>query len=116
MTWYIVKLLLTSVIIVLISEISKKLPLLGSLIASLPLVSVLGMIWMYGETKDLVRIANHAEGTFWYVLPSLPMFLLMPWLIRKGISFPISLSAGIALTGLLYVVTTKILAKFGMNL
>jgi hypothetical protein len=116
MTWYIVKLLLTSVIIVLISEISKKLPLLGSLIASLPLVSVLGMIWMYGETKDLVRIANHAEGTFWYVLPSLPMFLLMPWLIRKGISFPISLSAGIALTGLLYVITTKILAKFGMNL
>jgi len=116
MTWYIVKLFLTSVIIVLISEISKKLPLLGSLIASLPLVSVLGMIWMYGETKDLVRIANHAEGTFWYVLPSLPMFLLMPWLIRKGISFPISLSAGIALTGLLYVITTKILAKFGMNL
>ena len=62
-------------------------PLLGSLIASLPLVSVLGMIWIYGETKDLIRIADHAEGTFWYVLPSLPMFLLMPFLLRKGISF-----------------------------
>jgi len=116
MAWYIVKLILTSLIIVLISEVSKRLPLLGSLIASLPLVSVLGMIWIYGETKDPVRIADHAEGTFWYVIPSLPMFLLMPWLIRKGVSFPGALSAGIVLTGFLYFITTKILAKFGMNL
>jgi hypothetical protein len=116
MVWYIIKLFLTAGIIVLISEVSKRLPLLGSLIASLPLVSVLGMIWMYGETKDLIRIADHAEGTFWYVLPSLPMFLLMPFLLRKGISFPAALSAGITLTGILYFLMTKVLAKFGMNL
>ena len=116
MLWYIIKLFLTAGIIVIISEVSKRLPLLGSLIASLPLISVLGMIWMYGETKDLIRIADHAEGTFWYVLPSLPMFLLMPFLLRKGISFPAALSAGIALTGVLYFLMTKVLAKFGMNL
>jgi hypothetical protein len=116
MVWYIIKLFLTAGIIVIISEVSKRLPLLGSLIASLPLVSVLGMIWMYGETKDLIRIADHAEGTFWYVLPSLPMFLLMPFLMRKGISFPAALSAGIVLTGVLYFLMTKVLAKFGMNL
>jgi hypothetical protein len=116
MVWYIIKLFLTAGIIVIISEVSKRLPLLGSLIASLPLVSVLGMIWMYGETKDLIRIADHAEGTFWYVLPSLPMFLLVPFLLRKGISFPAALSAGIALTGVLYFLMTKVLAKFGMNL
>jgi hypothetical protein len=116
MAWYIIKLFLTAGIIVIISEVSKRLPLLGSLIASLPLVSVLVMIWMYGETKDLIRIADHAEGTFWYVLPSLPMFLLMPFLLRKGISFPAALSAGIALTGVLYFLMTKVLAKFGMNL
>jgi len=116
MVWYIIKLFLTAGIIVIISEVSKRLPLLGSLIASLPMVSVLGMIWMYGETKDLIRIADHAEGTFWYVLPSLPMFLLMPFLLRKGISFPAALSAGIALTGVLYFLMTKVLAKFGMNL
>jgi hypothetical protein len=116
MVWYIIKLFLTAGIIVIISEVSKRLPLLGSLIASLPLISVLGMIWMYGETKDLIRIADHAEGTFWYVLPSLPMFLLMPFLLRKGISFPAALSAGIALTGVLYFLMTKVLAKFGMNL
>ena len=116
MVWYIIKLFLTAGIIVIISEVSKRLPLLGSLIASLPLISVLGMIWMYGETKDLIRIADHAEGTFWYVLPSLPMFLLMPFLLRKGISFHAALSAGIALTGVLYFLMTKVLAKFGMNL
>ena len=116
MVWYIIKLFLTAGIIVVISEVSKRLPLLGSLIASLPLISVLGMVWTYGETKDLIRIADHAEGTFWYVLPSLPMFLLMPFLLRKGISFPAALSAGIALTGVLYFLMTKVLAKFGMNL
>ena len=116
MVWYLCKLLISAGIIVVISEISKKLPLLGSLIASLPLISVLGMIWMYAETKEVLRIADHAEGTFWYVLPSLPMFLLMPWMIRKGVSFPVALTTGIALTGFLYVAMTKILAKFGMNL
>ena len=116
MVWYITKIIVSAGLIVLISEISKKLPLLGSLIASLPLVSVLGMIWIYGETKDVVRIADHAEGTFWYVLPSLPMFLLMPWMLRKGVSFSAVLSSGIVLTGLLYFIMTKVLAKFGMNL
>ena len=73
MIWYGVKILVSAMIIVIISEVSKRLPLLGSLIASLPLVSVLGMIWLYGETKSIEKIATHSEGTFWYVLPSLPM-------------------------------------------
>jgi len=117
MLWYSIKLVLTAAIIVLISEVSKKLPLLGSLIASLPLISVIGMIWMYGEKTDSEKIASHAEGTFWYVLPSLPMFLVMPWLMRKwGIPFPVALGIGVVLTGSLYVLTTKILGRFGMNL
>ena len=116
MIWYIVKLLVSAGIIVLISELSKKLPLLASVVASLPLISVLGMIWMYGEKVETEKIAAHAEGTFWYVLPSLPMFLVMPWMMKKGISFPASLSAGIFLTGILYFLMTRMLAKFGLNL
>ena len=116
MIWYIVKLLVSAGIIVLISELSKKLPLLASLVASLPLISVLGMIWMYGEKVETEKIAAHAEGTFWYVLPSLPMFLVSPWMMKKGISFPASLSAGIFLTGILYFLMTRMLAKFGLNL
>ena len=116
MPWYIIKIAITAVIIVVISEISKRLPLLGSLIASLPLISVLGMIWIYSETKDVQKIITHAEGTFWYVLPSLPMFLIMPWMLKKGISFYLSLVSGIVITILLYFLMTKLLARFGMNL
>ena len=117
MIWYLIKVVLSAILIVLISEISKKLPLLGSLIASLPLISVIGMIWMYGEKTDTEKIASHSEGTFWYVLPSLPLFLVLPWLMRKwGISFPIALGIGVVLTGVLYLLMTRILAKFEMNL
>ena len=116
MIWYLVKLLVSALIIVLISEVSKKLPLLGSLIASIPLISVLGMIWMYGEKVNVSKIASHAEGTFWYVIPSLPMFLVLPWMLRKGINFPVSLTVGVALTGVLYFIMAKVLTKFGLNL
>jgi hypothetical protein len=116
MAWYIIKIAITALIIVIVSEISKRLPLVGSLIASLPLISVLGMIWIFQETKDTQKLITHAEGTFWYVLPSLPMFLIMPWMMRKGISFYLSLSAGILLTVILYLVMTKLLARLGMNL
>ncbi|MBL66683.1 MAG: hypothetical protein CML14_11030 [Puniceicoccaceae bacterium] len=116
MIWYLVKLLVSALIIVLVSEVSKKLPLIGSLIASIPLISVLGMIWMYGEKVNVSKIASHAEGTFWYVLPSLPMFLVLPWMLRKGINFPISLTVGVALTGVLYFIMVKVLTKFGLNL
>ena len=116
MAWYIIKIAITALIIVVISEISKRLPLLGSLIASLPLVSVLGMIWIFQESKDTQKLITHAEGTFWYVLPSLPMFLFMPWMMRKGVSFYWSLTAGVLLTVILYVIMTKILARMGLNL
>tara|TARA_S200000501_G_C20656220_1_gene669784 strand:+ start:22 stop:372 length:351 start_codon:yes stop_codon:yes gene_type:complete len=116
MIWYLVKLLVSALIIVLVSEISKKLPLIGSLIASIPLISVLGMIWMYGEKVNVSKIASHAEGTFWYVIPSLPMFLVLPWMLRKGINFPVSLTVGVALTGVLYFIMAKVLTKFGLNL
>lgn len=116
MLWYIIKIAITALIIVIVSEISKRVPLLGSLIASLPLISVLGMIWIYQETKDSQKLIIHAEGTFWYVLPSLPMFLVVPWLMKKGISFYLSLGVGILLTVILYLVMTKLLSRMGMNL
>ena len=116
MAWYIIKIALTAIVIVVVSEISKRLPLLGSLIASLPLISVLGMIWIYQETKDNQKLITHAEGTFWYVLPSLPMFLVMPWMMKKGVSFYLSLGAGILLTVILYVIMTKLLSRFGLNI
>ena len=80
------------------------------MVASLPLISVLGMIWLWRDTHDVARMADHAQATFWFVLPTLPMFLVLPWLLRRGWSFWTGLGLCIAGTVLLYLLTMKILA------
>ena len=100
-----VKAALSGVIVAAVSEVSKRYPGLGGLIASLPLVSVLGMMWLWQDTADVERMASHAEGTFWFVLPSLPMFLVIPALLRKVVTFWPSLMIGCGLTIGLYFVT-----------
>src|SRR5580765_3639307 len=102
MLYLAIKALLSGLIVAAVSEIAKRYPGLGGLVASLPLISVLGMIWLWRDTGDPVRMAAHAEGTFWFVLPSLPMFLLIPWLLRQGWSFWPTLLLGCALTIALY--------------
>lgn len=104
---YAVKVLVSALIIVLVSEISKKLPSLGALIASLPLVSVLGMVWLWFETQDTELLAEHAQATFWFVIPSLPMFLLMPFLMQRGLAFGWALLVGCLCTVILYVFTVR---------
>ena len=116
MTYLLIKALISAAIIVAVAELAKRSPSLGALTASLPLVSVLAMIWLWRDTGDRVRLAAHVESTFWYVLPSLPMFLLIPALLRAGAPFWLALGAGIILTGGLYLVTAAILAKFGVRL
>jgi hypothetical protein len=73
--WYaIFKAGLSGILVSVVSETAKRSPSLGALIASLPLVSILGMIWLWRDTHDVERLSSHAEATFWFVLPSLPMF------------------------------------------
>ena len=87
MFYLILKAALSGVIIATVSVVAKRSPGVGALIASLPLVSVLGMMWLWRDTHDPERMAAHAGATFWYVLPSLPMFLLIPALLRRGVPF-----------------------------
>ena len=115
MGFTLVKVLISAVIIAAVSEIAKRSPAFAALIASLPLVSVLGMLWIYQETSDVERIASHAEATFWLVLPSLPMFLLLPAMLRHGIGFYAALAVNVALTALLYFGMVRIGAAFGMK-
>ncbi len=112
----VLKAVISAILIVAVSEVAKRSPAFGALIASLPLVSVLGMIWLWRDTSDSARLANHAEATFWYVLPSLPMFLVIPALLRAGIPFWLTLGVGVALTGVLYLAMTFVLARFGVSL
>jgi F0F1-type ATP synthase assembly protein I len=83
MTWLITKYLVTAAVVVLVSEIAKRSDKLGGLIAALPLVTVLALIWLHVENQSPEKIANHAWYTFWYVVPTLPMFLLFPMLLAK---------------------------------
>ncbi len=116
MTYAILKALLSGAIIALVSEIAKRNPGFGALIASLPLVSILGMMWLWRDTGDPERLAAHAQATFWFVLPSLPLFLLVPVLLRRGLSFWPALLAGCMLTILLYFAMVRAGPRFGIDL
>jgi hypothetical protein len=116
MLYLILKAAISGVIIAVVSEVAKRSPGFGALIASLPLVSVMGMMWLWRDTSDPVRMASHAQATFWFVLPSLPMFLLIPLLLRRGVGFWPALATGCALTIALYLLMTWIGPRFGLRI
>ena len=112
----VVKILISASLIYVVNEVVVRhsKPLLGSLIASLPLVSVLTFIWIWHDLRakpDVLvdKLSTHSAGVFWFVLPSLPMFLLIPWMLKKGISFWPALAVGCALTMVLYFLMAKLL-------
>jgi hypothetical protein len=107
--------LISGAMIVAIAEIGKRLPAMAALVASLPLVSVLGMILLWHARPDAENMAIHAEATFWYVLPSLPMFLLMAALLRQGVPFWLTLTAGCALTVALYMLMVHFGPRLGLK-
>ncbi len=115
MQYLIMKYLITAGLVVLVSEFAKRSDKLGGLIAALPLVTILTLIWLYVEHQPTAKIANHAYYTFWYVLPTLPMFLLFPYLLPK-IGFIYTLVSCIIFTVSLFVVFALFMKQFGVNL
>ena len=116
MSYFVLKAMLSGLLIAAISEIARRSPGVAALVASLPLISILGMIWLWRDTGDAAKIANHAEATFWYVLPSLPMFLMVPWLIRSGLGFWPSLAVGCLVTFGLYMILVWLAPRFNLPL
>lgn len=116
MLYLILKAAISGLIVAAVSEIAKRWPGFGALVASLPLVSILGMLWLWHDKPDTENMANHVQATFWYVLPSLPMFLLIPVLLRRGIGFYPSLVSGCVLTVALYLAMTLAGPRFGLKL
>jgi len=110
------KLLLSALIIVLVTRIQLVSDRLSALLIALPLTSLLAMIWMHGGGQPPQRIANHAEGTFWFVLPTLPMFLILPWMLRNGWSFWLALVVNCLLTVGFFWLTVVVLRRFGVDL
>jgi len=115
MSLIIIKLILTSLIIVLVTEAAKYSDKLGAFFASIPLVTIIVLFWLFYEDQSTEKIANHAYYTFWYVLPTLPMFLFFPWVI-KILSFWPALILSIILTVFIFIIYAIFLRKFGIDL
>ena len=115
-TQLIIRALLSGALVVGIGDLAKRNNTAASLVHSLPLVSLLALIWLYSGTRDTGLVGRHMTGTFFFVLPTLPMFLLVPWLLRGGWSFWPALGAGVALTVVLYFLTARLLSAVGIVL
>lgn len=109
------KYMLTAGVVVLVSEMAKRSDRLGGLIAALPIVTFLALIWLYLENQSTEKIANHAWYTFWYVVPTLPMFLAFPILLEK-IGFWLALLVSAGITVICFVVFALIVRQFGIDL
>lgn len=115
MGWIITKYLVTAAVVVLVSEAAKRSDKLGGFIAALPLVTFLALIWLYVEKQPEEKISNHAWYTFWYVLPTLPIFLAFPfWLPRLG--FWLTLLASVGLTVVCFGLFVLLVRPFGIHL
>jgi hypothetical protein len=115
MLYYTIKILLSSLIIVAVSEIAKRSSLLGALLASLPLTSLLAFVWLYLDTGDVQKVASLSSDIFWLVLPSLPLFLLLPLLIKLGWGFWPSLAAAALVTAVCYGVMLLAFKQFAVQ-
>ncbi len=116
MTYYLLKLAITTILIVAISEISKRSSLAGAILASIPLVSVLAMLWLYIDTKDASKVSSLATSVFWLVLPSLALFVSLLLLLKQGLNFYLSMGVSIGITVLCYFLMLIVLNHFGVKL
>jgi hypothetical protein len=115
MFYIVLKYIITAGLIVLISELAKFSDKIGALTSALPLVTICVLFWLFFENQSTEKIANHSYYTFWYVLPTLPMFLLFPWIIKNWSFWP-AIVLSIGFTVILFIVYVAVLKKFGIDL
>ncbi|MCC2955923.1 DUF3147 family protein [Massilia sp. IC2-477] len=115
MKWIITKYLLTAAVVVLVSETAKRSDRFGGFVAALPMITILTLVWLYVENQPQARIANHAWYTFWYVVPTLPMFLAFPWLLPR-IGFWWTLGASVVITVVCFGLFALLVKRFGIVL
>ena len=114
--YLLLKIIITALIVVSISEFGKKFSLVGGVLASLPLTSILAFIWLYQDTKDVGKIIELSYVIFWMVIPSLFFFLCLPWFLKLGWNFYTSLATAALLMVGVYSVYILIIKKFGVQL
>jgi hypothetical protein len=115
MAWLIAKYLTTAAVVVLVSELAKRSDKLGAFVAALPLVTLLALIWLHLERQPETKIANHAWYTFWYVAPTLPMFLAFPFLLPR-LGFWPTLLVSVVITVVCFGLFAFMVRRFGIEL
>ena len=115
MFYLIIKTLLTAIIVVVVSEISKRSSLLGGLIVSIPLTTFLALIWLYWETKNINKVIDLTNSTLLMIIPSLSFFIFLPFFLKINNSFTFSITLSIFLTGLCYWLFFLVIEKLGYS-
>lgn len=110
------KLAITAALVVIISEVARRYSFAGAVIASLPVVSVLAMTWLYLDEHDVDKVAKLATGTFWMVIPSLVLFIVLPLLLKRNVNFFVSLGLACTATAVSYLAMVFVLTKVGIKL
>ena len=116
MLYYAIKLVVSALIILAVSELAKRLPGFAALVASLPLISVLAFIWMHLEGSSNAAVADLSGQIFWLVIPSLLLFVALAFLLRHGVDFWLGLAVSAGLTVGAYLALLPVLRKFGVQL
>jgi hypothetical protein len=116
MTYLILKAALSGILIAIISEVARRYPGFGGLLASLPLISLMAIVWLWRDTGgDAAQVAAHARATLWYVIPSLPLFLILPALLERQVNFWIAMTLASAITVCLYLLAIWIAGRLGIT-
>ena len=113
MIYFLIKTLITAIVVVVVAEIAKRSSLLAGLIVSIPLTTFLAMVWLYWETKDTQKIIHLSNSTLLMVIPSLTFFVFLPLLLKFNLSFIISMTSSVILTAICYLLFVSLLGKFG---
>lgn len=113
---FLIKTIVSALIIATIATVSKKLPTFGAIIASLPLTSILAMIWLYQDTRDVGKIIDLSYSIFWIVIPSLVFFIVLPMFLKKHVDFYLSLLGSSVIMIISYYLYIYILKYFKVNM
>ena len=116
MLYLVIKAAISGVIVALVSEIARRYPGWGGLVASLPLTSLLAMVWLWRDSGDSLRIAELSQSTFWFIIPSLPLFVVFPILLKSGMAFWAALAIVVAGTLALYALTFWVGPRLGLKI
>ena len=114
--YYLIKVIITAILVVIVSEVSKRSSVIAGILASIPLLSFMAIFWMYYENKDLTVIINFSKAIFWLVIPSLLFFVALPMLLKKGVNFYLSMSLSASIMVLFYYLMVLILKKFNITI